>query len=402
MKGMSTSQFWQLEHLSNPQLAAGLERVVTDARRSTGELIAYLGEVEERRLHLLAACGSMFEFCVERLGFSEDEACRRIEAARLARRFPVLFSLLAEGKLSLSVVALLKPYIDTGNAEDLLAGVSGRSVRKAKEFLAARFPVPDVPSAVRKLPEHASPKTVDASPKTVDPSPKTVEAHCQNPETTPDTRSASSASVASGEPGEPGEPLRASPHLSALPRERPQLTPLSSDRYAIRFTASKELVDKLERARDLLRHAIPSGDFAPIFERALDLLLADLAKRRFGRAQTHTALRDDTREQPNAKRTRHIPRAARRQVAERDGLQCSWTDETGRRCAARAWLEYDHRQPFARGGAAAPEDLRLLCRAHNRLEAERAYGRAHMDRSLRKPPQPLRDSRQASWAAAPS
>src|SRR5215471_19885318 len=152
---MSSSRFWRLEHLSNQELTEGLERVATDVRRSTAELIAYLGEVEERRLHLLAACGSMFEFCVERLGFSEDEACRRIEAARLARRFPALFSPLAEGKLSLSAIALLKPHLDGGNLEELLAGVSGKSVRKAKEFLAARFPREDVPSSVRKLPERA-------------------------------------------------------------------------------------------------------------------------------------------------------------------------------------------------------------------------------------------------------
>jgi hypothetical protein len=398
---MSSSRFWRFEHLSNEEVTAGLERVVTDVRRSTSELIAYLGEVEERRLHLLAACGSMFEFCVERLGFSEDEACRRIEAARLARRFPALFPHLAEGKLSLSVIALLKPHVNAGNLEDLLAGVSGKSVRKAKEFLAARFPHEDVPSTVRKLPERLG-------------SPPTMESGRKTSGTTPDPATASSPIVQANVSSEPTtiEPTRVS-KLGSLPTERLRddaLTPLSSERYAIRFTASKELKDKLELARDLLRHASPSGDFAPVVERALDLLLADLSKRRFGKVGAGGARRSSAKDSSGGERmsvdqrespaSRHIGRAARRSVAERDGIQCSWTDESGRRCPSRAWLEYDHQQPFGKGGASTLDNLRLLCRAHNRLAAERAYGRAHMDRVIRKPPQSVRDSRRAGWWAA--
>jgi hypothetical protein len=62
-------------------------------------------------------------------------------------------------------------------------------------------------------------------------------------------------------------------------------------------------------------------------------------------------------------------------VLERDGLQCSWVDARGQRCESRAWLELDHRLPRAQGGGSEPENLRLLCRSHNRLAAEHAYGR---------------------------
>jgi len=36
----------------------------------------------------------------------------------------------------------------------------------------------------------------------------------------------------------------------------------------------------------------------------------------------------------------------------------------------------------ARGGDSGPENLRLLCRAHNRLEAERAFGKAFMKNKI--------------------
>jgi len=234
--------------LSNEEVGTGLERAVADVRRSTGELIAYLGEGEERRLHLLAGCGSMFEFCVERLGFSEDEACRRIEVARLARRFPVMFPLLAEGTLSLSAAALLEP-LDAGNVEELLAGVSGKSVRKAKEFLAACFPGEDVPSTVRKLPERAASSTIVESAR--------AESAAQ-----PEMKAANLAGVSNTSCSD-------APHRmarSSEPSEKARadvLEPLSSERYAIRFTASKELKDKLELARDLLRHASPSSGGSP-------------------------------------------------------------------------------------------------------------------------------------------
>jgi hypothetical protein len=46
----------------------------------------------------------------------------------------------------------------------------------------------------------------------------------------------------------------------------------------------------------------------------------------------------------------------------------------GRRCPARAWLEYHHRYPFAFGGESSQGNLVLLCRAHHRLQSEHDHG----------------------------
>src|SRR5215510_7717422 len=106
---MQQTEFWKLEHLSHSQLLESLANVIQVQRRALAELIAHLGEVEDRRLHRQAAHSSMFDYCAARLGMSEDEACRRIDLARLARRFPALFPLLAAGEMSLSVALVLKP-----------------------------------------------------------------------------------------------------------------------------------------------------------------------------------------------------------------------------------------------------------------------------------------------------
>jgi len=47
----------------------------------------------------------------------------------------------------------------------------------------------------------------------------------------------------------------------------------SEDTFKFQFTASRACRDKLRQAQDLLRHRIPDGDLATIFEKALDLLI---------------------------------------------------------------------------------------------------------------------------------
>ncbi|MDD9986945.1 MAG: HNH endonuclease, partial [Spirochaetaceae bacterium] len=64
---------------------------------------------------------------------------------------------------------------------------------------------------------------------------------------------------------------------------------------------------------------------------------------------------------------RAIPAAVRRQVWQRDGGRCSYVDrKTGRRCNSRHLIEIDHILPYALGGGADRQNLRLLCHAHHR------------------------------------
>jgi hypothetical protein len=67
-----------------------------------------------------------------------------------------------------------------------------------------------------------------------------------------------------------------------------------------------------------------------------------------------------------------------REVHARDEGQCTFVSEDGRRCCARGFLELHHHAPFARGGASTPDNLKLMCRAHNALLAERDYGAEFM------------------------
>jgi hypothetical protein len=72
------------------------------------------------------------------------------------------------------------------------------------------------------------------------------------------------------------------------------------------------------------------------------------------------------------KRSRYVPRPAKRHLIERDQARCMYVDSaTQRRCSATQHLEFDHLQPFAMGGNTSVENLRVLCANHNRYRARR-------------------------------
>src|SRR5262245_56210261 len=142
----------KLADLSNEELLSGLSAFVGDERRLLARLIAYLGEVEERRLHLEAAYPSLFEYCIRRLGMSDGEAFRRITAARLARQFPTILTKVEQGDIHLSALILLRDYLTQSNHAELLREACGKTKREVQQMLAARFPKPDAPTSIRSLP----------------------------------------------------------------------------------------------------------------------------------------------------------------------------------------------------------------------------------------------------------
>src|SRR5262245_48165370 len=100
-----------LSRISDQDLICEVVALVGSHRELTAKLVAHLAEIEERRLHLIGGFSSMFAFCQKKLGMSEGEAFRRILAARLSRRFPIIPSLLASGALHLSTLELVRELL---------------------------------------------------------------------------------------------------------------------------------------------------------------------------------------------------------------------------------------------------------------------------------------------------
>ncbi|HEY0464974.1 MAG TPA: hypothetical protein VGC79_12220 [Polyangiaceae bacterium] len=220
-------------------------------------------------------------------------------------------------------------------------------------------------------------------------------------------------------------------------RRAREVEPLSNDRFGVHFTADAELRNLIERA--LAHHRLPNGDLAGLMMLMAACFVRQEEKRRFGigasprrtkaemqaeptkakpmqaepmqaepmqaeptkakprRTQTtRTALRRtppggvslvpgatdpstvESVEGAEGKRGRYLAIAVRRETYGRDLGQCAFVAADGRRCDARAFLEFDHVRPFARFGAGDAENIRLLCRAHNLLHARNCFGAMHI------------------------
>ena len=88
-----------LESVSDEDLLRRLAELTQQSRRVESDLVAHIGEVDERRLYAREASPSMFAYCTELLHLSEAEAYLRIAAARASREHPMLLSMLGDGRL---------------------------------------------------------------------------------------------------------------------------------------------------------------------------------------------------------------------------------------------------------------------------------------------------------------
>jgi hypothetical protein len=340
--------------LGNAELTTELNRLARGEREATAALIVHLAEFDARRLFAGAGYSSLFRYCRKVLHLSEDAVYNRIKAARAAREYPVIIDMLESGALSPTTVRLLAPRLTSENHHELLAAASGKGKQAVEELLARRFPQPDVTSSVRKVPSRPVAPAAEVAPA-VAPAPNTCPsvARCEAP-------------AAAERPVVPR--AQAPLALPAPAAPRPVVRPLAPERYEIRFTASGEMREKLRLAQDLLGHAIPSGDLAQVFDRALTLLVADLSKRKFA------ATERPRRSRGQSAGSRNVPADVKRRVGARDQRRCAFIAPSGRRCDERRFLEFHHVIPYGAGGKATVDNIELRCRAHNGYEADLFYG----------------------------
>jgi 5-methylcytosine-specific restriction endonuclease McrA len=268
----------------------------------------------------------MWAFCTERLKMSEGETSRRLNAAKLVRRFPSVLGRLERGDVHLSALKRLGPHLNEENVDAILDEAKGKNRGELDEMIARRFPRPNAPTVEIPIAPMMMTASVGAAP--------------------------------------------ANPPAAALPRPA-RIEPLSATGVLLQVTMSAAGYADLKRAKELLGHSIPDGDTVKVFERALRTLVEDLEKSRRAKASRPQA-------SSRASKPGHIPAATRREVFARDGEQCTYLDAEGRRCECRTRLEIDHRQPRALGGGDEASNLRARCKPHNLHAAEEIFGKEHV------------------------
>ena len=167
----------------------------------------------------------------------------------------------------------------------------------------------------------------------------------------------------------------------------------------MQFTIGEETHARLRRVQTLLRREISDGDPGAIFDRALKLLETQIEKTKLGaaaRPRRQGAIRPGTDKKEvykSAPSSRHIPAEVKRAVCRRDGDQCAFVSEDGRRCTERTFLEFD---PFGRdalemAGPAVIDEVGELELAPHVEAAARATGKS-----------PARPSSHSRWTPLPA
>jgi hypothetical protein len=334
--------------LSDRELLDATERAAGDERHTTVELIALLAEVEERKLYLGLGFSTPFGYCTQVLRLSEHAAYHRIAAARAARKFPLIFRLLAEGDITLTTITLLGPHLTHNNHVRLLDAARRKSRRDVELQVATLAPRPDPLPVVRRLPAAV------ARREPVDSSILVSEVADTDAQT----------SLVS-------EPPAAAP--SVIRPSAPVVKPIAPERYVIKVTVGAQTHARLRRAQDLLQHTIPGADAATAIDEALIVLVKHLERAKAAKVEKPRDPVSPARDgRVSGIRSRHIPANVRRAVWERDRGRCAFDGALGR-CSETGRLEFHHVVPFADGGPTDAANISLRCRAHNGYERDRWF-----------------------------
>ena len=400
--------------LSNRELLARLKSLRRNERALAIEILSHLNEVSRRRLHLELGFSSLFDYCVNALGYSASTAGRRVQAARCIGRFAVAAEALRAGRVTITTLAMAARIMNEKNATRVLEEVDGKSQREVEAIVAGHRPLSVLRDRVRpvsiRVPVPVAAVVTEGG---------TVVGEAANAERGDSDRSAMMDSAAVGRTRGASQVLALEgahghdpsacekssySHSGSDPGDRPEIQVVQ--KMLVQFAASPGFMRKVEAARSLLSTKHPEGvSFEVLFEAAVDLFLekhspnarnrrrrerkqnAEQAKPLTGQtAKTQTqevgVKRAGQASKPPAARPtktgseqrRHIPARTRDQVFERDGGKCTYMRAGGRRCGSTHNLHVDHIVPFARGGPNELPNLRLLCAQHNRMEARRWFG----------------------------
>jgi 5-methylcytosine-specific restriction endonuclease McrA len=333
-----------MESTSARDLDRRLADLVRNERHLVVQFVVELAGFARLELHRELGYTSLFHYCVRQLGLSKSSAFRRSEVARLIARFPIIAERLRAGRLSIRALVELREVLTEENHAGVLTRAEGKSQEEAQILAVEYRPKPVPRDVVRALPM-------------------------------------------------PSVPLVAPGAVAVVPAETkigPQppevVKPLTPELRRLNITVTAEFIDELEQVRVALSHQCPDGNFEQVVREAFKLVLERDRKRkaltdrpRLGterpRPQSEAS---GERDRAKSENDRYIPAAVRRAVWERDKGRCTWPMGDGKICGSRHRLEFDHDLEVARGGKSTVGNIRLLCKIHNLMKAERRFGRAFM------------------------
>ena len=142
---MNSTQSVAVKKMNDQQLLASTDKLVSEERHITLEVLQHLREIEVRRLFVDLGFDSMYKYCIQRLKYSEGEAQRRLSSARLLRELPEIETQIQNGNLNLTNLSAVQSFIRSEKLADqpltrekkleIISAVENKSARQVKNEL---------------------------------------------------------------------------------------------------------------------------------------------------------------------------------------------------------------------------------------------------------------------------
>ncbi len=285
----------ELSKLKNSDLNEKVKNLVAQERRLTKIILEHIAEVDQRKLFLSMAYPSLFEYLTKEIGYSAGAAQRRIDAARLLQRVPEVSNQIDNGRINLAQISKLQ------KACRIVKKESGTTVSADLQK-----------NILIKLENKGSEQTDIILAKEFNIEIKTEEKkHTQRDES-----------------------------------------------VRIEFTFSKEEMELLKKAQELLSHKTGGNLKNTVLEMAQKTVISsELKKSKVG---SHAAAGSTA-----TVAAKSVTPKLKREILNRDQVCQYKNKETGKICGSKHFLEIDHIQPKFAQGNNEVKNLRALCKNHN-------------------------------------
>jgi hypothetical protein len=309
-----------------------------------------------RQLYLQLGFGSLFDFVTKDLGYEPASAMRRISAARLIQQIPEVKTKIQNGSLKLTVVAQAQSFFKKEEA------VTGNRLKPEQKKQILR-------NLENKSSREAELELVKLRPESV--------------------------------------------------KHSESLRPLTEEFTEIKFVITSDLKTKITELQNLLSHQLPNKNISSLMQLLVEKLYNDFKMKgkiaeitseiKNNPTYTCAGVKNSSRieqatvnkksdskvnqiaffdlvpqikckpthsgagvnksaqnKELNRSPSRYITTKVRKFIWSRDQGRCQYQSTvSGKKCESKHQLQIDHIHRFADGGGHKPENLRLLCRAHN-------------------------------------
>ncbi len=142
---------------------------------------------------------------------------------------------------------------------------------------------------------------------------------------------------------------------------------IDQNQIRLQMNLSNETAEQIQRAKEVLSHKFPNASDADIIAYAIEFMLQKIDPLKAPVKSTSAA---EVKSKPQI----------RLSIIRKANSKCTFKDPvTGRVCGSSHQIEIDHIRPKALGGSDTPDNLRVLCRQHNLLMAEKSFGKQIME-----------------------